>query len=46
MAMDADYNLVKKWRNWFDRKYGDGYGPANLLQRRTMNTAVVTVSTL
>lgn len=46
MAMDADYTLVKKWRNWFDRKYGDSYGPANLLQRRTMNTAVVTVSTL
>lgn len=46
MAMDIDYNLMKKWRNWFDRKYGDGYGPANLLHRRTMNTAVVTVSTL
>jgi hypothetical protein len=46
MALDADYALLKKWSNWFDRKYGDGYGPANLLQRRTMNTAVVTVSTL
>lgn len=46
MPMDADYALLKKWSNWFDRKNGSGYGPANLLQRRTMNTAVVTVSTL
>lgn len=46
MPMDADYALLKKWSNWFDRKNGSGYGPANILQRRTMNTAIVTVSTL
>lgn len=46
MSMDADYALLKKWSNWFDRKNGSGYGPANILQRRTMNTAIVTVSTL
>ena len=35
-----ELQISQKYRTWLDRKLGDQNGPAELLQHRTMNTAV------